>query len=93
MRCLLFNSVGSVLRILEFIVVNLFLRKDVSQLVFEHLGVVLMTVSVLSLELMQRILYSPLVELNHSRHVSVESERRIAKRIVFCQLHARIFDS
>jgi hypothetical protein len=52
MRCMFFYSVWSLHRVLKVIVVNLFLRKDVSQLIFENLSIIMMTVSILSLKLM-----------------------------------------
>ena len=94
MRSLLLHSVWPLHLVLKIIVVYLFLREYLCQLVFEHLGIVVMAVSILSLELMQWILYSSLVELNHSSwYVSVEGKGCILKRILFCKLYKWIFNS
>ena len=98
MRSVLLNSVRSLKWILKIIVILLlFLRKYVCQLILENLSIIVVPISVICLQVVQRVCGDPsLVKLCRVvNHISIKGQASmiIHERVILSQPHARILQS
>ncbi len=78
--------------VLKFIVFQLFLWEYIGKLILKYLCIIMVAVSVLSLEFVQMILLHPsLVELDHvSGHLNIEFQGCVQKWVVFGEAYTWI---